>query len=77
MVEDQDGGIAIERAGECDALALATAQLNASFSYNRFILFRKILNEHMCIGTGGGGYYFFIGGGWFSVGYIFFDAAAK
>ena len=54
LVEDQDGGVAEQRAGDGDALALATGQPDAALAHHRLIALRQARDELVGVGAAGG-----------------------
>ena len=49
VIQNENGRIFHQCAGDGNSLLLSTGKTNTSFSYNRIIAFRHILNEEVCI----------------------------
>jgi hypothetical protein len=77
FIQDQDGGIGEDGAGDGDALALAAGKLGAALADEGVIPFGHGLDEEMGVGLFGGFVDFGLGGVGFAVGDVFADAAAK
>ena len=54
VVEDQYAGVGIERAGQCDALALSAGQCQSSFSDDGPVSVFECGHETVCAGSFGG-----------------------
>lgn len=79
FVEDEDGGIAKDGAGDGDALTLATGEFDAAFTDDGFVAVGEGGDEIMGIGLARGGFDLVLGGvpAGAGVGDVFPDAAAE
>jgi hypothetical protein len=77
FVEDEDGGVADEGAGDGDALALAAGEALAAFAERGVVALRQGLDEVVRVGFAGGGDDFLAGGADFAEGDVFGDGGVE
>ena len=77
FVEDEDGGVADEGAGDGDALALAAGEALAAFAEGGVVALREGLDEVVGVGFAGGGDDFLARGADFAEGDVFGDGGVE
>ena len=77
FIEDEDGGIFEESAGDGDALFFADAEFDAAFTDDRAEAFGEAIDEFAGIGGGEGGEELVVGGEGFTEEEIFADGAIE
>jgi len=77
FVEDEDGGVADEGAGDGDALALSAREAEATFAERGVVTVGEGFDEVVGVGFAGGGDDFIAGGAGFSEGNIFSDGGVE